>query len=141
MTPRTTITAKAARLYTGSNRFFAKQVLKDPNSAQYAEKSIRQEKLQDLMVFHTTPLPENALKTQQIIDQWIAMAKKQADETSDPAVLRERLRYSIGAEWPAAVEGEIQGERIVMSRPEAADRVPGIYLDGRSHQHTSLPRG
>ncbi len=109
-------------------RFFGKQILKDPNAAQYSEKSIRQEKLQDLMVFHTIPLPGNALKTQQVIDQWIAMAKKQADETSDRQVLRERLRYSIGAEWPTTVEREIQGERIVMSRPEAGDRIPGLWL-------------
>jgi len=109
-------------------RFFAKHVLMDPNAAQYAEKPIRQEKLPDMMVFHGRSLPDNALKEQQIIDNWIVMAKKQAEETTDPEVLRERLRYSIGAEWPNVVERDIQGERIVMSRPEAGDRVPGIWL-------------
>jgi hypothetical protein len=33
-------------------KFFAKQILNDPNAASYSEKPIRQEKLQDMMVFH-----------------------------------------------------------------------------------------
>jgi dienelactone hydrolase len=109
-------------------RFFAKHILMDPNAAQYGEKPIRQEKLPDLMVFHGRSLPDNALKPPQIIDNWIVMAKKQADETTDPEVQRERLRYSIGAELPNVVEREVQGERIVMSRPDAGDRIPGIWL-------------
>lgn len=119
-------------------RFFAKHILKDPNASQYAEKSIRQEKLQDLMVFHGTRLPDNALAPQQIIEQWIAVARKQADETSDPNLLRERLRYSIGAEWPVTVESDIQGERIAMSRPQAGDRVPGVWLPKSSTAATLI---
>jgi dienelactone hydrolase len=109
-------------------RFFARHILQDPNWAQYAEKPIRQEKLQDIMVFHGRALPDNAVKYDQLRDQWIAAARKQNEETRDPEQFRERLSYSIGASWPAKVESEVTGERVVLSRAGEGDRVPGIWL-------------
>ena len=109
-------------------RFFAKHILQDPNWAQYTEKPIRQEKLPDLMVFHGRPLPDNAIKLDQLFDQWIAAAKKQNAEMRDPDQFRERLFYSIGASWPAKVEAEIAGDRVALTRAGQGDRVPGIWL-------------
>jgi dienelactone hydrolase len=110
-------------------KFFAKHVLKDPNADQYSEKSIRSEKLQDLMVFHGRGLPEGALTEAQVIAQWIAMGRRQNDETLDPEQFRQRLRYSIGAEMPARVEMEKgAGERVYLGRPEAGDRIPALWL-------------
>jgi len=109
-------------------RFFAKHLLNDPEWAKYAERSYRVEKLQDMLVFHARALPANALTYEQLAGQWIAMARKQSEETRDPEVLRERLRYSIGAVWPAKVEHASEGERLVLTRPGEGDRVPGIWL-------------
>lgn len=110
-------------------KFFAKHVLKDPNADQYSETPIRSEKLQDLMVFHARGLPEGALTEAQIIEQWIAMGRRQNEETRDPEQFRQRLRYAIGAEVPARVESENgAGGRVYLGRPEAGDRVPAIWL-------------
>ncbi|HWB99441.1 MAG TPA: hypothetical protein VG672_22180, partial [Bryobacteraceae bacterium] len=49
----------------------------------------------------------------------------------DRAALRERLSYSLLAEWPAQVLHQAEGERIVLSRAGKGDRVPGIWLPGR----------
>jgi hypothetical protein len=108
-------------------RFFAKHILEDPNWAQYAEKPIRQEKLQDMMVFHGRRLPDNAVTYDQLFEQWIAAAKKQSAETRGAEQFRERLFYSIGASWPDKVEHESAGERVILSRGEG-DRVPAIWL-------------
>jgi hypothetical protein len=109
-------------------KFFAKHILKDPKWEQYEEKPIRSEKLQDLMVFHGRSLPDNAVKYEQLVEQWIAAAKKQNDETRDLEQFRERLFYSIGAAVPNKVEHEATGERLVLTRSGEGDRVPGIWL-------------
>jgi dienelactone hydrolase len=115
-------------------QFFAKHILADPDWKQYSEKSIRQEKLQDMMVFQGRTLPPNALKYEQLVEQWIAAAKKQNDETRDAEQFRERLFYATGAAWPKKVEQEIAGERVALSRAGEGDRVPGLWFPkpGRS---------
>ena len=112
-------------------RFFGRYVLKNPDAAKWTEQRIRQEKLQDMMVFAGRALPDNAVNLDQLFAWWVRMAKKQNDETVDPAVLRERLTVAIGTEWPGTVENELQGERIVLGRPGAGDRVPGIWIPGK----------
>ncbi|MDP3001224.1 MAG: hypothetical protein Q8N47_27325, partial [Bryobacterales bacterium] len=109
-------------------KFFAKRVLNDPKWASYSERSIRQEKLQDLMVFHGRALPSNAVTYDQFVERWIAAAKKQNAGTKDRGALRERLALSIGAVWPEKVEFEITGSGIAMTRPGEGDRVPGLWL-------------
>ncbi len=109
-------------------KFFAKRLLKDPKWAEYSEQNIRQEKLQDLMVFHGRALPAGAVTYPQLVERWIAAARKQNVETKDAGTFRERLSFSIGAEQPDRVEFEAAGERIVMTRPGEGDRVPGVWL-------------
>lgn len=109
-------------------KFFAKHVLKAPNWDKFTERSIRQEKLQDMMVFHGRALPPNALKLEGLFAQWIEMARRQTVEIRDLRELRERLAYSIGARWPGKVEQTPSGERVVLSRPGEGDQVPAIWL-------------
>jgi dienelactone hydrolase len=109
-------------------KFFAKHMLNDPNWAQYKERPIRQEKLQDLMVFHGRTLPAGAISYSQLVENWIAAAKKQNEETRNPEVLWERLFYSIGAALPEKVAFETAGDRIALTRPGEGDRVPGIWM-------------
>jgi hypothetical protein len=112
-------------------RFFGKQVLKDPNAATWTEQRIRQEKLQDMMVFAGRALPENAVNSDQLFAYWVRMGKKQNVETVDPEVLRDRLTVALGTEPPSKVEHELRGENVVLGRPGAGDRVPGIWISGK----------
>ncbi len=109
-------------------RFFARRILNRPDWAEIKEKSIRQEKLQDLMVFHGRALPADAIGYDRLVEQWIAAARRQNEETGDPRVLRERLFYSIGARLPVQVETVSEGERLVLSRPGEGDRVPALWM-------------
>lgn len=111
--------------------FMAKHVLNDQDAAKYAEKNIRQEKLQDMMVFSGRALPENAIKYDALFEQWIRAAKRQNDSVRDPQQIRERLSVALGTEWPSTVEHEATGERIVMTRGGIGDRIPGIYVRGK----------
>jgi dienelactone hydrolase len=112
-------------------RFMGKHVLGDPNAASYKEQRIRQEKLQDMMVFAGRALPENAVNLEQLVQWWIKAAKKQNDSTRDPEQLRERLTLALATEWPERVEQQITGENIVLSRPGKGDHVPGIWIPGK----------
>jgi dienelactone hydrolase len=107
--------------------FFGKRILGDSEEAKEA-RGIHLEKLQDMLVWHGRSLPSNALSYQQLLEQWIAAARKQTDETHDPAVLRRRLRLALATEWPEHVLSERAGERIVLSRPGMGDRVSGIWV-------------
>ncbi len=108
-------------------RFFAKHLLGASNLAQFREQEIRVEKLQDMLVFHGRALPHNALTYERLFEQWIAAAKAQTDSITDRAQMRERLRFALMAEWPAKVETQTEGERIVLTRPGRGDRVPGLW--------------
>jgi dienelactone hydrolase len=119
-------------------RFFGKHVLGDADASRFKEKSIRVEKLQDMLALHNHTLPGNALTLDGLFAEWVRMAKAQAAAlatTQDRNALREMLSYSLLAEWPAEVLSQMgsekaDGEKILLSRPGKADRVPGIWLKG-----------
>jgi len=111
-------------------RFLGKRVLGDGDEKKFTERNIRLEKLQDMLALYGRALPPNALRYEQLVEQWIAAATRQAEETSEPRVLRERLSLAMGSEWPAHVLSERSGERIVLSRQGRGDRVSGIGIAG-----------
>jgi dienelactone hydrolase len=111
--------------------FMAKRVLNDPDSSKYRERNIRQEKLQDMMVFFGRTFPPNAVKYDQLFENWVRAAKKQNDSVRDPQQAREYLTTALGTHWPAKVEHEATGERVVMTRAGAGDRVPGLWTRGK----------
>ena len=113
-------------------RFFGKHILGERDPRVFAEKSIRVEKLQDMLVWHGRTMPAKALTYEQLLAQWVAAAKRQTDATADKAALRERLAYALGAETPVPVDSAADGERIVLGRPGKGDRVPGVWLAGSS---------
>jgi len=112
-------------------RFFGKHALGETDSGGFKETRFQVEKLQDLLALHNRSLPDNALNYDQLLDQWVRAASKQT-EMSDREALRERLTLTLAAEWPAKVLSEVQGERIVLSRPGRGDRVPGIWLPSKA---------
>ena len=71
-----------------------------------------------------------ALTYDQIFDQWIANARSQTNETRDLDQLRERLRFSLGAEWPGRVENLTQSSNVLLTRPGMGDRIPGRWISG-----------
>ena len=128
-----TIQIDAPHNYNGASReavyrFFGKHILGETDSSKLTEKSIRVEKLQDMLVFHGRMLPAGALNFEQLFRQWIAAAEKQNAATSDRDALRERLAYSLGADWPAEVSAETNGDKVILTRIGKGDRVPGIWV-------------
>lgn len=110
-------------------KFFAARLLGAKDHARYAERSYRPEKLQDLLALHNRTLPAGALAYEQLVEQWIAFARRQ-NAAADAASLRERLTLALAAEWPARVASAVDGERVVLSRETVRDRVTGIRFKG-----------
>ena len=100
--------------------FFAKHVLGDDNPAKYRERSVRIEKLEDMLALHNRKLPDNALDFKGVFAEWMRLSEAQSGDE------RERLTYSLAAEWPKDVASEGSGERIVLGRPGKGDRIPAI---------------
>ncbi|HEV2687593.1 MAG TPA: hypothetical protein VGV35_03535 [Bryobacteraceae bacterium] len=106
--------------------FFSKRILGDPKPVK--ERSAHIEKLQDMLVWQGRPLPANALTYDQLVEQWIAAARKQTLETRDPAIYRQRLRLALATEWPERVLSEADGEKVMLGRPGKGDRVSAIRI-------------
>jgi dienelactone hydrolase len=102
--------------------FFGKRIL--GIQAEVKERNAHIEKLQDMLVWQGKALPPNAVTYEQLLEQWIAAAKKQAAETHDVSA----LRLALATEWPDRVAGEREGERILLNRPGRGDRVPGLRI-------------
>jgi dienelactone hydrolase len=112
-------------------KFFAKHILGDSNKEKYSERNFEVDLPNNLLALHNRTLPANALTFEGVFDQWKQTARAQTAATRDPEAIRERLMYSLGAEWPAAVLSEADGERVVLSRAGRGDRVSGIWIAGK----------
>jgi dienelactone hydrolase len=115
--------------YNQANReamyaFFGKHVLSETDAARLKERSIRLEKLQDMLVLHNRRLPDNALSFHQLFDEWMRLSQAQPENP------RERLALALASEWPDQVLSQVDGEHILLSRPGAGDRIPGIWIEG-----------
>jgi dienelactone hydrolase len=117
--------------YNQSNRetmyaFFGKHVLGNPDDSKFREKSVRLEKLEDMLALHNRTLPANAVTFEQLFAAWVRMSKEQTGNE------RERLAYALAAEWPGDVLAEGQGDHIVLGRSGKGDRIPAIFLKGKN---------
>jgi hypothetical protein len=124
-----TLLLDAPHNYNQPNReamyaFFGKHVLGETDPTRFKEKSIRIEKLQDMLVLHNRKLPDNALSFEQLFDEWVRLSKEQSEGP------RERLTSALAAEWPAEVRSQVEGERILLGRAGKGDRIPGLWVKG-----------
>jgi dienelactone hydrolase len=126
-----TLLLDAPHNYNQPNReamyaFFGKHVLGETDAARFKERSIRIEKLQDMLALHNRKLPDNAISYQQLFEEWIRLSKEQPENP------RERLISALAANWPADVRSQIDGERLLLGRSGKGDRIPGIWVKGSS---------
>lgn len=112
-------------------RFFGSHALGDGDPAHFKERSIRVEKLEDMLALYNRTLPPGALNLEGIFDEWVQRAKVQTEAIQDRDTLREMISFSLLADWPAEVLSQIDGEKVVLSRPGKGDRVPGIWIQGK----------
>jgi hypothetical protein len=106
--------------------FFDHRILGERKDVK--ERGTQIERLQDVLVWHGLALPSNALTYDQLVEQWIAAAKRQTAATRDVEVLRKRLRLALATEWPEHVLSETQGEKLVLGRPGKGDRVSAVRI-------------
>ncbi len=111
-------------------KFFGKHVLDLSDPKKTAERNEKVEMLQNMLALANRKLPDNALSYPQIFAAWQKAARRQFDETSSHDPLRQRLQLALASEWPAEVASQPQGESIVLSRPSAGDRIPGVWIAG-----------
>lgn len=112
-------------------QFFGTHILKEPDGVSYHEKNIKIEMLQDMLALHGRRLDANALTYDQLFAEWKKIAVHQLETAKSRGELQDRLRAVLAVEWPDKVLTEKKQERLVLSRPGAGDRVPGIWIEGR----------
>jgi dienelactone hydrolase len=105
----------------GVYAFFAKRILGLRGSI--AEKEEEGERLQDMLALQGRGLPEHAVSYEGVYREWQALS-------SDQTYAKERLQLALHAEWPDNVVSEKTAGGIVLSRPAAGDRIPGLLIEG-----------
>jgi hypothetical protein len=109
--------------------FFCKRVLGAAGPVK--ERSFQPEFPQNLLALHNRALPSNAVSYDQLFEQWVAAARKDNDSITDRDAIRERLALALAARWPAKVESERQGERVVLNPTGSGERVAGTWIAGK----------
>ena len=94
-------------------KFFGRHVLGRDAKDTYEEKEIDAENLQDMLVFHGRSLPGGALTYDQLFEKWKEVGAASVSATGDQEMLRQTLRYTLGAEWPDPVKVKIEGQQIL----------------------------
>lgn len=112
-------------------RFFGMHILKQPDDASYEEKNVHIEMLQDMLALAGRTLNANALSYDQLFAEWKQIALRQFEAPKSRSELQERLRAVLASQWSEIFLIEQKQERVVLSRPGAGDRVPGIWFEGR----------
>jgi hypothetical protein len=115
-------------------RFFGKHVLGETDAAKFKERSVRIEKLQDMLALHNRKLPDHALDYEGVFAQWVRTAQNLVLGINDRSQLREMMEFALGAEWPDRVVSEAKGEKIVLGRPGRGDRVMGLWMQGEGRK-------
>jgi hypothetical protein len=111
-------------------RFFGKHILNETDPGKFQEKPLTVEKPEDMLALHGRKLPANAKTYDELFRYWREAASRQTGQTRDLAVLRRRLAYALGTEWPSRIVTEMSGESIVIGRADRRDRVPAQWRPG-----------
>ncbi len=95
-----------------------------------AEKKAAIEQPPDLLALYGRPLPANALDYDGVFAYWKEASRRRAAGLA-PDEKRSLLRLSIKASRPDSVRHALTGDRVVLTRPESGDRIPGRWLPGK----------
>lgn len=101
------------------------------NARDLKEHNIEVPMLQDMLALSNRTLPANAVDLNGLFNEWRAMAEAQNAQIHDTDFLRNRLRQTLDVENPTDVIAEKTGQQVVLSRPDAKDRIPGISIAGK----------
>jgi hypothetical protein len=101
------------------------------NPRDLKEHNIEVPMLQDMLALSNRTLPANAVDLNGLFNEWRAMAEAQNAQIRDTDFLRNRLRQTLDVENPTDVIAEKTGQQVVLSRPDAIDRIPGISIAGK----------
>jgi len=110
--------------------FFAKVNPGVSSAAELQEHNIQVELLKDVMVLSNRTLPSDATDVDGVLHEWQEMGRSsQAKLSSDQH--RQLLARTLEVSVPDNVVSEHDGQKIVLSRLSAKDRVSGVWLPGK----------
>jgi dienelactone hydrolase len=124
--------------------FFHARLLDRPGPVP--EKGFRLEQLGDMLALQLRERPAGAVGPDQYVQDRIAEANRIIERDTSPEACRERLTYSILAARPATTEVVSEsreklplGERLLIGRPSAGDRIPAVWLEPRRPNAAAPP--
>jgi dienelactone hydrolase len=107
-------------------KFFGTRINGETDETRLKERSIRLEKLGDMLALHNRKLPDNALDLEGVRRLWIERSKEAAAQPT-----KEMLALALGTEWPRQVIAETPGDRFLLTRQGRGDRVTGLRQPGQ----------
>jgi dienelactone hydrolase len=111
-------------------RFLAKVMMPGHEPADLRDKDITAPPDEDMLAFPKNG-PREAGGYNDVFEAWKVAAMLGMDSGAQADARREALRLALSAEWPAQVESNTSGKRIVISRKGSGDRIPGYWVPGK----------
>jgi dienelactone hydrolase len=111
-------------------QFLARNMQPELAYTEIADQEVAAPSDEDLLAFPSGP-PADLEGFGDVFQAWRSISILQTQEAGDSAELRDAMRFALGAEWPADVESAAAGERIVLTRKDARDRVEGLWFPGK----------
>jgi dienelactone hydrolase len=108
-------------------RFFAAYL--HPESPDFVERPFSLPPDEEMLAFPKGDLPPGAAGLEQVAGTW-RRAAQDAIQRSSPAQLHDALRLVLSVEYPASIESEQSGSRLVVTRSDRRDRVTGVWRPG-----------
>ena len=111
-------------------RFLAAHLQPGLSPSKLAEHEIQLPREEDLLAFPKGDLPQGTENLDQVFQSWKVMTRFET-ENLPPGELREALRGVLGVDADAVTESRLDGEKLVISRASAHDRVTGNWIPGK----------
>jgi dienelactone hydrolase len=111
-------------------RFLGRHVLGMNDTSSLRESEVQVERLQDMLALQGRALPAGALDYAGLFARWRDWSRQAAAAETNVTTIRERLAWTLGAEWPNEVNAEPVGSGLILSRRAEHDHVPGAFFPG-----------
>lgn len=110
--------------------FLAQRLMGGRPAAELVDREVSLPPDEDLLAF-----PKSALRGEagydDVFQAWKVAGSLPVQSRVDAGAQREALGYALGAKWPAEVESQVHGNRVVLSRSGQGDRVTGYWAPGK----------
>jgi dienelactone hydrolase len=112
-------------------RFLSDHLNQPLPAAAMVEREYQLPPADDMLAFGKGDLPKGTDNFDDVFQSWKVAARMQTENNTSVGELRDALRQAMGTDFTSTVDSAIEGDQIILSRPQKHDRVSGHWRPGK----------